>query len=62
VNLQVIRRPLVTFRFLPESGQQDADHRKRFLYEARAAAALDHPFIRHVYDTGDAEGRACIVL
>jgi tetratricopeptide (TPR) repeat protein/predicted Ser/Thr protein kinase len=52
----------VAIKFLPESMQKDPDSRKRFLREAKAAAALDHPFICHVYETGEISGRASIVM
>jgi serine/threonine protein kinase/tetratricopeptide (TPR) repeat protein len=52
----------VALKLLSESLQQDADARKRFLREAKSAAALDHPFICQVYDTGEANGRAFIAM
>ena len=44
-------------------GKEDTDeNRSRFMREAKATAALNHPSIVHVYDTlDDAEG-ACIVM
>ena len=38
----------VALKFLPESLHQDPVAEKRFLREAKSAAALDHPFICHV--------------
>ncbi|MGA2263578.1 MAG: protein kinase [Acidobacteriota bacterium] len=52
----------VALKFLPESMQTDPDARLRFLREAKAAAKLDHPLITRVYDTGEAEGKAFIVM
>ncbi len=52
----------VALKFLPESDQLLPETRKRFLREAKAAAALDHPFICKIYDTGEAEGRAYIAM
>jgi serine/threonine protein kinase len=35
----------VALEFLPPAMQQDATAHKRFIREARSAAALDHPYI-----------------
>ena len=40
----------------------DADHLERFRREARALAALDHANIAGVYDLGEADGTAFIVM
>jgi serine/threonine protein kinase len=47
----------VALKFLSESLESDEIARKRFVREAKAAAALDHPFICRVYDVAETEGR-----
>ncbi len=58
---QVLDRK-VALKLLPETAQQDADSRKRFLCEAKAAAALDHPFVCRVFETGESSGKTFIVM
>ncbi len=53
---RVLRRK-VALKFIREDKQQDARYRKRLLGEARAAAALDHPFICKTYTVGRLEER-----
>ncbi|MDA2930532.1 protein kinase, partial [Acidobacteria bacterium AH-259-O06] len=48
--------------FLPDFMQEDPTARKRFLREAKSAAALDHPFICKIYEVGEAEGRDFISM
>jgi serine/threonine protein kinase/Flp pilus assembly protein TadD len=50
----------VALKFLPEDAQQDPSARRRILREAKAAAAIDHPFICKIYEAGDVDGRAFI--
>ena len=52
----------VALKFLPEDVEKDPHTRERFIHEARAAAALDHPFICKVYETGESEGKAYIAM
>ena len=52
----------VAIKFLPEKMQKDAKARVRLLREAKAAASLDHPFICKVYETGEIDNKAFIVM
>jgi tetratricopeptide (TPR) repeat protein len=53
----------VAIKFIAPDKTADAEARRRFLREARAAAALDHPGICTVYETGEtADGRTYIVM
>ena len=52
----------VAIKFLPEEMERDPATRQRFLREAKSAAALDHPFICKVYETGESEGKSFISM
>jgi len=52
----------VAVKFLPKELQDDLSVRQRFLREAMAAAALDHPYICKIYETGEVEGKAYIIM
>ncbi|HEV8487186.1 MAG TPA: protein kinase [Blastocatellia bacterium] len=52
----------VALKFLPASYQYDADRRERFFREARAASALRSPNIAAIYDIGEHEDTAYIVM
>jgi len=51
----------VAIKVLPAAFSQDADRRRRFEQEARAAGGLNHPNILAVYDIGVEQGSAYIV-
>src|SRR6187401_860409 len=52
----------VALKLLPPSFAADEERRRRFLREARAAAAVSHPNLVTVYDVGEHEGRAYIAM
>jgi serine/threonine protein kinase len=52
----------VALKFLPPEMQKDAEARKRFIREAQSAAALDHPYICHINEVAESDGRNFIVM
>ena len=52
----------VALKFLPPELTKDPQAKARFIQEAQAAAALDHPNICAVYEIGEAEGTTYIVM
>ncbi|MDX2474207.1 MAG: protein kinase [Candidatus Krumholzibacteria bacterium] len=53
---------LVAIKILPADVADDTDRRARFAQEARAASALSHPNIAHIYDIGEDDGTHFIAM
>ena len=52
----------VAVKILPPDLAGDAKYRQRFLREARAASALSHPNVAHIYDVGEERGTHYIAM
>jgi eukaryotic-like serine/threonine-protein kinase len=52
----------VALKFLPAEVAANQDRMRRFTQEAKAAAALNHPNIAHVYEIDEVEGQHFIAM
>jgi len=52
----------VALKFLPAELTKDKEAKRRFLQEAQAAAALEHPNICTVYEVDEADGQTFIAM
>ncbi len=53
---------IVALKLLPRGLTEDAEARKRFIHEARAASALNHPNISIIYDVGESNEGTFIAM
>lgn len=52
----------VALKVLPSEFVSNEDRLRRFVQEAKAAAALSHPNIAHIYEVGEADGTHFIAM
>ncbi len=52
----------VALKFLPAQFSADQEEKKRFIHEAKAAAALNHPNIVTIHEIGEHEGQVFIAM
>jgi serine/threonine protein kinase len=52
----------VVLKILPTDVAANQDRMRRFVQEAKAAAALNHPNIAHIYEIGESDGRNFIAM
>src|ERR1700716_559654 len=55
-------RRFVALKFLPAEKMSDPERKRRFIQEARAASALNHPNIVTIYDIDQADGADFIAM
>lgn len=55
-------RRVVSLKFLAPRIHSDEEERARFLQEARAVAALDHPNVCAIYEVGEAAGQPYLAM
>jgi len=53
---------IVAIKFLPHNISANSEERERFKIEAKAAAALNHPNIAHIYAIEETDGEMFIVM
>src|SRR5215469_16780682 len=53
---------VVAIKLLPASRATDAERRPRFIHEAKAASALNHPNIVTIHEVGEQDGRTFMVM
>jgi len=59
-DLRLSRR--IALKLLPASITEDQDRVLRFEREARAASAISHPNVAHIYEIGESDGRHYIAM
>jgi eukaryotic-like serine/threonine-protein kinase len=59
-DTRLVRR--VALKLLPASITDDRERVRRFEQEARAASAISHPNVAHIYEIGESEGRHYISM
>ncbi|MDQ3756207.1 MAG: serine/threonine protein kinase, partial [Acidobacteriota bacterium] len=52
----------IALKLLPSDVASNQERMRRFAQEAKAAAALNHPNIAHIYEIGEAEGISFIAM
>ncbi len=58
---ELLCRP-AALKVLPPCSEDDAERRRRFLREARAAASVNHPNIATIYEVGESNGKSFIAM
>src|ERR1700676_2617818 len=53
---------VVAIKVLPPEKVADPERKRRFVQEAKAASALNHPNIVHIYDIAEADGIQFIAM